>query len=315
VIERTDSKTGPLNVMYRVDGDPDLEEVTLTDWEGYQCSYPVRIGNGAAGQLQLDIYGEALDAVYFLDRFGVEIGQPAWLSICELLEWLADNWDQPEEGIWETRGGRKNFTYGRLMCWVAFDRAIRLATAHGRPAPMARWIAERDAIYNQIMDKGWNAERGAFVQHYDENVLDASLLKMTQVGFVTPGDPMWQSTLRAIDAELVSDSLVFRYDPSASPDGLNGDEGTFSLCTFLYVDALARAGRLDEARLTFEKMLTYANHLGLYSEEIAATGEQVGNFPQAFTHLALIDAAITLNENLDKEMDRNRRFSRLRVPR
>jgi GH15 family glucan-1,4-alpha-glucosidase len=180
---------------------------------------------------------------------------------------------------------------------------------------MARWIAERDAIYNQIMDKGWNAERGAFVQHYDENVLDASLLKMTQVGFVTPGDPMWQSTLRAIDAELVSDSLVFRYDPSASPDGLNGDEGTFSLCTFLYVDALARAGRLDEARLTFEKMLTYANHLGLYSEEIAATGEQVGNFPQAFTHLALIDAAITLNENLDKEMDRNRRFSRLRVPR
>jgi GH15 family glucan-1,4-alpha-glucosidase len=201
------------------------------------------------------------------------------------------------------------------MCWVAFDRAIRLATAHGRPAPMARWIAERDAIYNQIMDKGWSAERGAFVQHFDENVLDASLLKMTQVGFVTPGDPMWQSTLRAIDAELVSDSLVFRYDPSASPDGLNGDEGTFSLCTFLYVDALARAGRLDEARLTFEKMLTYANHLGLYSEEIAATGEQVGNFPQAFTHLALIDAAITLNENLDKEMDRNRRFSRLRVPR
>ncbi|MCU1505173.1 MAG: hypothetical protein QOG18_1693 [Microbacteriaceae bacterium] len=315
VIERTDSKTGPLNVMYRVDGDPELAEETLTDWEGYQCSYPVRIGNGAAGQLQLDIYGEALDAVYFLDRFGVEIGQPAWLSICELLEWLADNWDQPEEGIWETRGGRKNFTYGRLMCWVAFDRAIRLATAHGRPAPMARWIAERDAIYNQIMDKGWSAERGAFVQHFDENVLDASLLKMTQVGFVTPGDPMWQSTLRAIDAELVSDSLVFRYDPSASPDGLNGDEGTFSLCTFLYVDALARAGRLDEARLTFEKMLTYANHLGLYSEEIAATGEQVGNFPQAFTHLALIDAAITLNENLDKEMDRNRRFSRLRVPR
>jgi GH15 family glucan-1,4-alpha-glucosidase len=315
VTERTDSKTGPLNVMYRVDGDPDLEEETLTDWEGYQGSYPVRVGNAAAGQLQLDIYGEALDAVYYLDQYGVEIGQPAWLAICELLDWLADNWDQPEEGIWETRGGRKNFTYGRLMCWVAFDRAVRLATAHGRPAPTARWITERDAIYNQIMDKGWNAERGAFVQQYGENVLDASLLKMSQVGFVTSSDPMWRSTLRAMDDELVSDSLVFRYDPAASPDGLLGSEGTFSLCTFLYVDALARTGRIDDARLTFEKMLTYANHLGLYSEEVAANGEQIGNFPQAFTHLALIDAAITLNERLDRASNKNRRSSWTRAPR
>ena len=248
--------------MYRIDGNPELNEEILAGWEGYRGSYPVRIGNGAAGQLQLDIYGEALDAVYYLDRFGVEIGQPGWLAICELLDWLADNWDQPEEGIWETRGGRKDFTYGRLMCWVAFDRAIRLATAHGRPAPLSRWMAERDAIYNQIMDKGWSTEREAFVQQYGDTVLDASLLKMPQVGFVAPGDPMWQSTLRAMDDELVSDSLVYRYDPSASPDGLRGSEGTFSLCTFLYVDALARAGRLDDARLTFEKMLTYANHLG-----------------------------------------------------
>jgi GH15 family glucan-1,4-alpha-glucosidase len=161
-------------------------------------------------------------------------------------------------------------------------------------------MAERDAIYNQIMDQGWSAEREAFVQQFGETVLDASLLKMPQVGFVAPGDPLWQSTLRAMDGELVSDSLVYRYDPSASPDGLRGSEGTFSLCTFLYVDAMARAGRVDEARLTFEKMLTYANHLGLYSEEIAPTGEQIGNFPQAFTHLALIDAAITLNGCLDE---------------
>lgn len=300
ITEQHGSETGPLNIMYRVDGNPELHEEVLNDWQGYRGSYPVRIGNGAAGQLQLDIYGEALAAVYSLDRFGQKIGQPGWLAICELLEWLADNWDQPEEGIWETRGGRKDFTYGRLMCWVAFDRAIRLATAHGRPAPLTRWITERDAIYNQIMDKGWSSEREAFVQQYGERVLDASLLKMPQVGFVAPNDPMWHSTLLAMDVELASDSLVYRYDPSASPDGLLGSEGTFSLCTFLYVDALARAGRLHDARLTFEKMLTYANHLGLYSEEIAPTGEQIGNFPQAFTHLALIDAAITLNDCLDK---------------
>ncbi|UNK44285.1 glycoside hydrolase family 15 protein [Arthrobacter sulfonylureivorans] len=297
----------PLDIMYRVDGSSDLHEEVLKDWKGYRGSYPVRIGNGAADQLQLDIYGEALDAMYYLDGAGVGIGQSGWLAISELLNWLADNWDQPEEGIWETRGGRKDFTYGRLMCWVAFDRGIRLATSHGRPAPLARWIAERDAIYQQIMEKGWSSERQAFVQQYGDEVLDAALLKMPQVGFVSPQDPMWQSTLRAMDTELVSDSLVYRYDPSASPDGLRGSEGTFSLCTFLYVDALARSGRLEEARLTFDKMLTYANHVGLYSEEIAATGEQIGNFPQAFTHLALIDAAMTLNERLDAAQN-GRRF-------
>ena len=299
VTEQAGSATGPLNIMYRVDGDPELDEETIEGWEGYRGSYPVRIGNGAAGQLQLDIYGEALDAVYQVDRSGIEIGQPGWKALTQLLDWLADNWDQPEEGIWETRGGRKDFTYGRLMCWVAFDRGLRLAATHGRPAPLKRWRSARDAIYNQIMEKGWNEERRAFVQQYGETVLDASLLKMAQVGFISPQDPMWLDTLRAMEEELVSDSLVYRYDPSASPDGLRGSEGTFSLCTFLYVDALARSGRLVEARVTFEKMLTYANRLGLFSEEIALTGEQLGNFPQAFTHLALIDAALTLNDRLD----------------
>ncbi|WP_426516061.1 glycoside hydrolase family 15 protein [Diaminobutyricibacter sp. McL0618] len=299
VSEPTGSATGPLNIMYRVDGDPELEEETIEGWEGYRGSYPVRIGNGAAGQLQLDIYGEALDAVYAVDRSGIGIGQRGWVALTRLLDWLADNWDQPEEGIWETRGGRKDFTYGRLMCWVAFDRGIRLATEHGRPAPLDRWMSARDAIYNQIMEKGWSEERRSFVQQYGETVLDASLLKMAQVGFISPQDPMWLDTLRAMEAELVSDSLVYRYDPSASPDGLRGSEGTFSLCTFLYVDALARSDQLAEARLTFEKMLTYANPLGLFSEEIAQTGEQLGNFPQAFTHLALIDAALTLNDRLD----------------
>src|SRR4029079_5483077 len=192
----------------------------------------------------------------------------------------------------------KDFTYGRVMSWVAFDRAIRLATERGRPAPLDRWISQRDAIYEQVMQRGWNADRDAFVQHYDDTVLDSSLLRMSSVGFIAPQDPMWLTTLRAMDSELVTASLVYSYDRASSRDGLQGSEGTFSLCTFMYVDALARAGRLDEARLTFEKMLTYANHLGLFSEEIGPSGEQLGNFPQAFTHLALIESAITLDAQL-----------------
>jgi pentatricopeptide repeat protein len=293
--------SGPLKIMYRVDGSSDLSEEVLPHWEGYRGSAPVRIGNGAADQLQLDIYGEAIDSIYFADQRGIVAGHQGWQRLCDLLDWVADNWDQPEEGIWETRGGRQDFTYGRLMNWVALDRGIRLATTHGRPAPLDRWRAERDAIYHQVMDRGWSPRRRAFRQHYDTDVLDASLLRMSSVGFITPHDPMWTSTLEAMDGELVTDSLVYRYDPEASPDGLRGSEGTFSLCTFAYVDSLARAGQLDKARQTFEKMLTYANHVGLYSEEIALTGEQIGNFPQAFTHLALIDAAITL----DRELDRN----------
>jgi GH15 family glucan-1,4-alpha-glucosidase len=299
VEERIGGEGGPLNIMYRVDGSSDLSEEALPDWEGYQGSRPVRIGNGAADQLQLDIYGEAIDSLYFADRLGLEAGHRGWRGICHLLDWLVDNWNQPEEGIWETRGGRQDFTYGRLMSWVALDRGIRLADRHGRPAPLERWHSERDAIYNQIMEAGWSEARQAFVQHYKTDVLDSSLLRMTSVGFISPMDPMWTTTLDAMDRELVTDSLVYRYDPGASPDGLQGSEGTFSLCTFMYVDSLARAGQLQKARNTFEKMLTYANHLGLFSEEIALTGEQIGNFPQAFTHLALIDAALTLDRQLD----------------
>ena len=300
VQEKAGGASGPLNIMYRVDGSSDLFEETLEHWEGYRGSRPVRIGNGAADQLQLDIYGEAMDSIYLGDQNGLTIGHRGWLAIRDILDWLTDNWDQPEEGIWETRGGRKNFTYGRVMTWTAFDRAIRLAATRGRPGPLDRWAGARDAIYEQVMAEAWNEERGAFVQEYDSKVLDSSLLRMPTVGFIAPQDPMWLSTLKAMDTELVSDSLVYRYDPAASPDGLLGSEGTFSLCTFMYVDALGKAGRLDEARLTFEKMLTYANHLGLYSEEIAVTGEQIGNFPQAFTHLALIDAAMTLDERLSR---------------
>ncbi len=288
-----------LKIMYRVDGSSDLGEFELAHWEGYRGSRPVRIGNGASDQLQLDIYGEAMDSVFFADEHGLHVGHDGWLAIVAMLDWLCDNWDRRDEGIWETRGGQQDFTYGRLMSWVAFDRGIRLATIHGRPAPVDRWRQERDQIYLQIMERGWSTRRQAFVQHYETEVLDSALLRMSTVGFVTPTDPRWHSTLAAMEDELVTDSLMYRYDPAASPDGLQGSEGTFSLCTFAYVESLARAGQLDKARVVFEKMLTYANHLGLYSEEIALTGEQIGNFPQAFTHLSLIDAAITLDRQLD----------------
>jgi len=300
VRERVDSDSGPLNIMYRIDGSSDLKEDTLEHWRGYRASAPVRVGNGAAEQLQLDIYGEALDSIFAADRSGLPLPYQGWQAISGVLDWLADNWDQPEEGIWETRGGREPFTYGRVMCWVAFDRGIRMATGKGLPASLQRWTAARDAIYRQVMEHGFHQSRQAFVQHYNTDVLDSALLRMPTVGFIDGRDPMWLSTLAAMDGELVTDSLVYRYDPEASPDGLRGVEGTFSLCTFAYVDALTRAGRLDDARMAFEKMLTYANHVGLYSEEIALTGEQIGNFPQAFTHLALVDAAITLNAALDR---------------
>ncbi|MFB7587114.1 glycoside hydrolase family 15 protein [Streptomyces sp. NPDC056169] len=293
-----ESGSGPLNIMYRVDGSTDLVEETLDHWEGFRGSAPVRIGNGAANQLQLDIYGEALDSIYFAHEHGMHLDHGGWKALHTLLDWLAGHWDQPGEGLWETRGGRKDFTYGRVMSWVAFDRALRIAYDDGRPAAGGVWTGARDAIYEQVYERGWDPGKRAFVQHYGDDVLDSSLLRMPTVGFITPDDPMWKTTLDAMERELVSDSLVYRYNPEASPDGLRGSEGTFSLCTFMYVDALARAGRLDMARLVLEKMLTYANHLGLYSEEIDLTGRQLGNFPQAFTHLALIDAAITLDAML-----------------
>ncbi len=288
----------PLKIMYRVDGSSDLTEVSLDHFEGWRESRPVRLGNGASDQLQLDIYGEAFDSMSLGDEHGIPLTHDAWGRMSKLIDWLCGAWDRPDEGIWETRGGQKDFTYGRLMSWVALDRAIRLATARARPADVQRWTAERDKIYAQIMTRGWDAEQGAFVQHYGASTLDASLLYMPLVGFVSPRDPRWLSTLQAMDKTLVSDSLVYRYDPAASPDGLKGDEGTFSMVTFWYVDALARAGRLNDARLVFEKMLTYGNHLGLYSEEVGPTGEQLGNFPQAFSHLSLITAAMNLDHQL-----------------
>ncbi|MFN0155556.1 MAG: glycoside hydrolase family 15 protein [Gaiella sp.] len=296
--EQESGPTGPLQIMYGIDGRKELEEIELDHLEGYRGSSPVRVGNGAADQLQLDIYGELIDSVYLFNKYGEPIYHHDWQNLVRMVDWLCENWDRPDEGIWETRGGQQHFTYSRLMSWVALERAIRIARQRGLPGDLVRWLGVRDTIYAQIMKRGWHPERKAFTQHYDTNVLDASLLLMPLTKFVSPTDPRWLSTLDAIGEELVSDSLVHRYNAEASPDGLGGQEGTFSICSFWYVEALARAGRLEEARIVFEKMLTYSNHVGLYSEEIGPTGEQLGNFPQAFTHLALISAATTLDHLL-----------------
>jgi GH15 family glucan-1,4-alpha-glucosidase len=298
--ERAGKEGTPLGIMYRVDGSSDLSEETLDHFEGYRKSRPVRIGNGASDQLQLDIYGEAMDSLWHgVAQTMGSVPDRGWRDITKMLDWLAENWNRPDEGIWETRGGQKPFMYGRMMTWVAFDRAIKIATTSARPGDLQRWTSIRDELYETVMTKGWNRSMKAFVQYEGSDVLDASMLLMPAVGLIVPTDEKWRSTLAAMDKTLVSDSLVYRYDPKASPDGLAGSEGTFSLCTFFYVDALTRTGRLNDAQLVFEKMLTYANHLGLFSEEIGLTGEQLGNFPQAFTHLSLINAAV----NLDKQLD------------
>jgi GH15 family glucan-1,4-alpha-glucosidase len=293
----------PLQIMYRIDGDPQLSEETLGHLEGYRGSAPVRVGNAAAGQLQLDIYGEAVFALAQQLEEAKAAGYDAWVALAKVLDWLVEHWDRPDEGIWETRGGRQEFTFSRVMCWTAFDCGMRIARDQSRPADLQGWTEARDTILRQVVAKGWSARQQAFVQHYGSEVLDASLLMMPLVGFVSATDPRWLSTLDAMDRQLVSDSLVYRYDPTASPDGLRGHEGTFSLCSFLYVDALARARRVDQARYAFDKMLTYANHAGLFGEEIGPTGEQLGNFPQAFTHLSLILAALALDDGLDAAED------------
>ena len=287
-----------LRVMYRVDGSSDLEEEQLDHLEGYCGSRPVRVGNEASTQLQLDIYGELIDAIYVHNKYGGPIYYDAWDGIRDGVDRLAETWDQPDEGIWETRGGRKDFLFSRLQCWVGMDRAARIAVQRSLPADVYHWRAVRDRIHAQIHERGWNEKKKAFVQYYGADVLDASLLMMPLVKFISPTDPRWLSTLDGINRELVTDSLVHRYNPEVSPDGLEGTEGTFSMCSFWFVEAMSRAGRVDDARLLFEKMLTYANHVGLYSEQIGPSAEALGNFPQAFTHLALISAAFDLDRAL-----------------
>jgi len=292
---------GSLQIMYGIDGRENLTEETLGHFSGYRDSRPVRIGNGAYNQLQLDIHGELLDSVYLYDRWGEPISYDLWRDLLRMVDWVARNWQRPDEGIWEVRGGQHDFLYSRVMCWVAIDRGIRLARQRSFPAPLAKWLAARDAIYEEVHTRFWNAERGAFIQHLGATTVDASSLLMPLVRFISPTDPRWLSTLKVIGEELVDDSLVHRYRLGrAAPDGFAGQEGTFSMCTFWYAECLARGGDPLQARFVFEKMLGYANHAGLFAEQLGPSGEHLGNFPQAFTHLGLISAAYAVDHGLSK---------------
>ncbi|BCL78019.1 glucoamylase [Ktedonobacteria bacterium brp13] len=290
---------GTLQPMYGITGEWELKEYTLDHLEGYKGSAPVRIGNGAYTQNQLDIYGELMDSIYIFNKHQ-DISYDLWKNLRRLLNWLDAHWLEPDEGIWEVRGGARHFVHSRVMSWVAFDRAIRIARHRGLPAPLDDWIHTSSAIYDQVMEGGWNEKMQSFVQYYHSDVIDASSLLMVLMRFCGPTDPQILQTIDRILQELTSDSLVFRYDPKhAASDGLGSVEGSFSPCSFWLVEALARAGRLTEARLILEKMLSYANHVGLYAEEIGPTGESLGNFPQAFTHLALISACYNMDRALN----------------
>jgi GH15 family glucan-1,4-alpha-glucosidase len=298
----------PLPTVFTIYGEPVPAEESLHHWEGYLGSAPVRIGNAAAEQYQADIYGELMDSLYLYNKYVGPIAYDFWVHIRRRLDWVCDNWQAPDEGIWEMRSGKQNFVYSKLMNWVALDRGIRLANRRSFPADLQRWLRERDAIYEEVMTRGWNETRHAFTQYYGSEDLDASVLMMPLVFFMAPTDPRMITTLKAIlenprQGGLVRDGLVHRYPPQPRVDGLPGEEGTFNMCSFWLVEALTRAGQanpawLDEARLLFERMLGYANHLGLYAEQTSTQGQALGNFPQAFTHLALISAAFNLDRTL-----------------
>jgi GH15 family glucan-1,4-alpha-glucosidase len=297
----------PLQIMYGIRGEHQLEEKTLDHLSGYRNSGPVRIGNGAYGQFQLDIYGELMESIYIYNRHGWPISYDMWTSLSGILDWVSNNWQEPDEGIWENRGGREQFVHSKLMAWNALAKGLKLADERSFPANRELWISARDEIFREIMDKGWNEELQSFTQSYGSNVVDAALLQLLNIGALSPRDPRMASTLKRIEDTLTRDSLVYRYDPEESPDGLAGREGTFTMCTFWLVEALTRSGQLESARFLFERMLGYASPLGLFAEETGPTGDMLGNFPQAFTHLALINSAFILDRALEHGTARNGR--------
>jgi GH15 family glucan-1,4-alpha-glucosidase len=301
---RDDAERGPLQVMYGIDGRTKLDELTLDHLTGYEYSRPVRIGNAAYQQLQLDIYGDMMDSIYLANKYGDAISYEGWQGVQRILEWLGRNWQRPDEGLWEIRGAPREFLHSRLMCWVAFDRALRLAEKRSLSGPVDAWRRTRDAIREDIFTNFWDQDLQSFVQSIGTKNLDASVLLMPLMRFISPVDPMWISTMKAIEARLVEDTLVRRYEAERTHvDGIPGGEGSFTACSFWYIECLARAGELEKAQLLFEKLLGYANHLGLYSEEIGLNGQHLGNFPQAFTHLALISAATYLDRALSGKED------------
>jgi len=295
-------KTMKLNILYAIDGRQELPEVELPHLSGHGGATPVRIGNQAYDQIQLDIFGELLDAVYLVNKHGEAISHEGWKHTVEVVDQVCETWQQEDVGIWEMRGEPYHFLHSRLMCWVAVDRAIRLASKRSLPAPFARWDQTRQAIYTDIWSNFWNEERGHFVQHIGGTGLDGSMLLMPLVRFVSAKDPRWIATLEAIEKTLVRAGMVYRYrNDDSQIDGLPGTEGAFAACSFWYVECLARAGQVEKAHLEFEQLLKYANPLGLYAEEFDSHARHLGNTPQALTHLALISAASFLDRKLSGE--------------
>ncbi|WP_415766941.1 glycoside hydrolase family 15 protein [Pseudomonas sp. ZB1P45] len=291
-----------LNILYAIDGRQELPETELSHLCGHGDATPVRIGNQAYDQVQLDIFGELMDAVYLVNKYGDAISHEGWKHTVEVVDQVCEIWEQKDVGIWEMRGEQHHFLHSRLMCWVALDRAIRLASKRSLPAPFARWDQTRQAIYADIWENFWNEERGHFVQHIGGTALDGSMLLMPLVRFVSAKDPRWLATLDAIEKNLVRDGMVYRYrNDDTRIDGLDGTEGAFAACSFWYVECLARAGRVEKAHLEFEQLLRYANPLGLYAEEFDSHARHLGNTPQALTHLALISAASFLDRKLSGE--------------
>ena len=284
-----------LQIMYGVAGERRLDEYELPWLAGYENSAPVRIGNAAAGQVQLDVYGEVMDALYVARRAGLAYDAISWSLECALVGHLEKIWNEPDDGIWEVRGGRKHFVHSKVMAWVAFDRAVRSATEFGLEAPVERWTKVRDAIHDQVCELGFDTARNSFVQSYGSTALDASLLLVAVVGFLPPDDARIRGTVAAIERELLHDGLVLRYDTGTGADGLPPGEGAFLACTFWLADNYILQERLDEAQALFDRLLTYRNDVGLLAEEYDPVAKrQLGNFPQAFSHLALINTATSL---------------------
>jgi GH15 family glucan-1,4-alpha-glucosidase len=300
-----------VQIMYGLAGERRLDEWILPWLPGYEGSNPVRIGNAAAGQLQIDIYGEVLDALYQASVLGLGDVHSDWDLQRALLEHLAAIWKEPDDGIWEVRGERRHFTYSKVMAWVAFDRAMKSVENYRLPGPVDTWRAVRDEIHREVCEKGFDAARGAFVQSYDSNALDASALLFPLVGFLPPSDPRVNSTVAAIERDLMEGGLVLRYRHDSTDDGLPGNEGAFLACSFWLVDNYVLLGRLEEARVLFNRLLSLRNDLGLLAEECdTETGRMLGNFPQAFSHVALINSAHNLWER-DKPAEKRSGLSRV----
>ena len=284
-----------LQIMYGVAGERRLEEYEVAWLKGYEASSPVRIGNAAAKQIQLDVYGELLDAFYVARKAGLHVNAASWALECSLIEHLESVWDKPDNGIWEVRGGRKHFTHSKVMAWVAFDRAIRSVEEFGMAGPLSRWRAIREAIHQQVCERGFDGAQNSFVQSYGSKSLDASLLLIPMVGFLPPSDNRIQGTVTAIEMALMREGFVQRYHTHEGADGLPPGEGVFLACSFWLADNYILQGRRDEAQELFERLLSLRNDVGLLAEEYdPSTGRQLGNFPQAFSHLALINTAHNL---------------------